>query len=39
MVRGVEVSIVGTQRDDGRVTRRVITIHSGGADLKADTAR
>ena len=38
MVYGVEVGIVGTQRDDGRVTRRVITIHSGGADLKADTA-
>jgi hypothetical protein len=33
------VGIVGTQRDDGRETRRVITIHSRGADLKTDTAR
>ena len=32
--------MVGTQGKDGRVTRRVITIHSGGGgDLKADTAR
>ena len=33
MVCGVE-GVVGTQRDDGRVTRRIRTIHSGGADLE-----